>query len=33
MHDYFGVYYDRVWDVVHNRIRAVPRQTAAVLEA
>jgi uncharacterized protein with HEPN domain len=33
IHDYFGVDYDLVWDVVHNRIPALRRQIAAILEA
>jgi uncharacterized protein with HEPN domain len=30
IHDYFGVDYDLVWDVVQNRIPALRRQTAAI---
>jgi uncharacterized protein with HEPN domain len=33
IHDYFGVYYDLVWDVAQNRIPALRRQIAAILEA
>jgi uncharacterized protein with HEPN domain len=33
IHDYFGVDYDLVWDVVRNRIPALRRQIAAILEA
>lgn len=33
IHDYFGVDYDLVWDVVHNRIPALRRQIAAILKA
>jgi uncharacterized protein with HEPN domain len=33
IHDYFGVDYDLVWDVVQNRIPALRRQIAAILEA
>lgn len=32
IHDYFGVDYDLVWDVVRNRIPALRRQVAAILE-
>jgi uncharacterized protein with HEPN domain len=33
IHDYFGVDYDLVWDVVSNRIPELRRQIAAILEA
>lgn len=33
IHDYFGVDYDLVWDVVRNRIPELRRQVAAILEA
>lgn len=33
IHDYFGVDYELVWDVVRNRIPELRRQLAAVLEA
>jgi uncharacterized protein with HEPN domain len=33
IHDYFGVDYDLVWDVVRNRIPALRAQVAAILEA
>lgn len=32
IHDYFGVDYDLVWDVVRNRIPELRRQIAAILE-
>ena len=32
IHDYFGVDYDLVWDVVRNRIPALRAQVAALLE-
>ena len=33
IHDYFGVDYELVWDVVHNRIPELRRQLRAILEA
>lgn len=33
IHDYFGVDYDLVWDVVRNRVPALRAQVAAILEA
>lgn len=33
IHDYFGVDYDLVWDVVRNRIPALRSQIASILEA
>lgn len=33
IHDYFGVDYDLVWDVVRNRVPALRAQIAAILEA
>lgn len=33
IHDYFGVDYELVWDVVRNRVPELRRQLAAVLEA
>jgi uncharacterized protein with HEPN domain len=33
IHDYFGVDYELVWDVVRNRIPELQRQLAAILEA
>lgn len=33
IHDYFGVDYELIWDVVRNRIPELRRQLAAVLEA
>jgi uncharacterized protein with HEPN domain len=33
IHDYFGVDYELVWDVVRNRIPELRRQVAAILEA
>ena len=33
IHDYFGVDYDLVWDVVQNRIPELRRQLVAILEA
>ncbi len=33
IHDYFGVDYELVWDVVQNRIPELRRQLTAVLEA
>jgi uncharacterized protein with HEPN domain len=33
IHDYFGVDYDLVWDVVRNRIPTLRDQVAALLEA
>lgn len=32
IHDYFGVDYEIVWDVVRNRIPALRRQISAILE-
>ncbi len=32
-HDYFGVDYELVWDVVHNRIPELRRQIASMIEA
>ena len=31
IHDYFGVDYDLVWDVVYNRIPTLRAQIAALL--
>ena len=33
IHDYFGVNYFIVWDVVKNKIPALSRQIQAVIEA
>jgi uncharacterized protein with HEPN domain len=33
IHDYFGVDYELVWDVVRNRIPELRQQIAAILEA
>lgn len=33
IHDYFGVDYDLVWDVVRNRIPELRAQIAAILKA
>ena len=33
IHDYFGVDYELVWDVVHNRIPILRSQIASILEA
>jgi uncharacterized protein with HEPN domain len=33
IHDYFGVDYDLVWDVVRNRVPALRAQIAAILKA
>ena len=33
VHDYFGVDYELVWDVVHNRIPELRRQIASMIEA
>ena len=33
IHDYFGVDYELVWDVVQNRIPELRRQLVAILEA
>jgi uncharacterized protein with HEPN domain len=33
IHDYFGVDYEIVWDVVENRIPELRRQIATILEA
>lgn len=33
IHDYFGVDYELVWDVVQNRIPELRRQIASMLEA
>ncbi len=33
IHDYFGVDYDLVWDVVRNRVPDLRAQVAAILEA
>lgn len=33
IHDYFGVDYELVWDVVHNRIPELRSQIASMLEA
>lgn len=33
IHDYFGVDYELVWDVVRNRIPELRRQVASMLEA
>ena len=33
IHDYFGVDYELVWDVVQNRIPDLRRQIASMLEA
>lgn len=33
IHDYFGVDYDLVWDVVRSRIPELRRQVASILEA
>ncbi len=32
LHDYFGVDYELVWDVVHNRIPGLRRQVASMIE-
>jgi len=33
IHDYFGVDYDLVWDVVRNRVPVLRAQVVAILEA
>ena len=33
IHDYFGVDYELVWDVVHNRIPELRRQIASMIDA
>jgi uncharacterized protein with HEPN domain len=33
IHDYFGVDYELVWDVVQNRIPALRRQIASIIDA
>ncbi len=33
IHDYFGVDYDLVWDVVRNRMPELRKQIASILEA
>lgn len=33
IHDYFGVDYEIVWDVVRNRIPALHRQVSSLLKA
>ena len=33
VHDYFGVDYELVWDVVQNRIPELRRQVSSMLEA
>lgn len=33
IHDYFGVDYETVWDVVQNHIPGLRRQIATTLEA
>ena len=33
IHDYFGVDFELVWDVVHNRIPALRGQIASILKA
>lgn len=33
IHDYFGVDYELVWDVVRNRVPELRRQLAAILKA
>ena len=33
IHDYFGIDYEIVWDVVRNRIPELRRQVSSVLEA
>lgn len=33
IHDYFGVDYEIVWDVVHNHIPELRNQIAAIVEA
>lgn len=33
IHDYFGVDYDLIWDVVQNRIPELRKQLAALLES
>ena len=33
IHDYFGVDYELVWDVVRNRIPGLRRQRATILKA
>ena len=33
IHDYFGVDFELVWDVVRNRVPEMRRQIAAILEA
>jgi len=33
IHDYFGVDYELVWDVVQNRMPALRKQVASMLEA
>ena len=33
IHDYFGVDYELVWDVVQNRIPVLRRQIASIVDA
>jgi len=33
IHDYFGIDYEIVWDVVRNRIPALQRQVSSLLQA
>jgi uncharacterized protein with HEPN domain len=33
IHDYFGVDFELVWDVVHRRIPALRTQIATILES
>jgi len=33
IHDYFGVDYELVWDVVQNHIPSLRRQIASILDA
>jgi uncharacterized protein with HEPN domain len=33
IHDYFGVDYELVWDVVSNRVPALRRQLITILKA
>lgn len=33
IHDYFGVDYELVWDVVQNRVPELRRQVSSILEA
>lgn len=33
IHDYFGVDYELVWDVVENHIPVLPAQVASIVEA